>query len=146
MADVMTGRLGGESEGFDLKAKLDGDTVTGRAGGIFGKDFQLEISATGVSGHIGHADAQQVSLELASGELSGFIGGASVRLRGVDQVTGSLGEGITALQIFAQQRGEDLIGNIGGMVGRPFKLSLNGAPGWIGVLVALVAYCALDRT
>ena len=66
-------------------------------------------------------------------------------LRGVDRVTGYFGEPIVGWNISAQQQGDHLEGTLGSTVlGRPFSMDLAGAPGWIGTLLAVLAFYALE--
>lgn len=110
-----------------------------------GKDLEIDITETGVTGRIGGRNGYDLNLELQSGELVGHAGDDTLRMRGVDRVTGRLGEGFTGVEIAAQQRGQRLTGVIGGPLGRPFELQLGDAPGWIGTLVAVVAYYTFER-
>jgi hypothetical protein len=141
---MIQGFLGEEK--FEIKARLEGDQLLGRVGGaLMPKDLALALSDKGVSGRVGGKNGFSVLLELEGGELIGLIGSERVVLRGVDQVTGALGSGVTALEFAARQRGEQLQGRIGGLMGKSFELDLDGAPGWIGVLIGLVTYYALER-
>lgn len=142
MDDVLKGRLGG-AEGFDLRCTLDGDRIAGRAGGrLHGKDIDLEITETGVVGTVG---LDSVKVELQEGELRGNVGREKITLRGVDRVTGFLGEPIVGWNILAQQNGHKLVGRLGSTVlGRDFELDLGSAPGWVGTLVAVVGFYALE--
>lgn len=143
MSNAITGRLGGPKDGYELRCRLDGDALRGRVGGaLVGKDLDLDITETGVRGRVGGPRGFEVSLELQSGELVGTLGDEPFRLRGVDRVTGRLGDGFTAVELDATQRGSRLGGRLGG---RPLDLELGEAPGWIGALVTVVAYYALDR-
>jgi hypothetical protein len=63
----------------------------------------------------------------------------------VDVVTGTLGDGFSALEFMARQSGSTLIGSLGGLLGQPFQLELDEAPGWLGALVVLVAFYALEK-
>ena len=142
----MTGRLGTEKDGFELRCRLEGDTLRGRIGGaLMGKDLEIDITETGVTGRVGGRNGFDVNLELQSGELVGNVGADTLRLRGVDRVTGRIGEGFAGADIAAQQRGHRLTGIVGGTLGRPFELNLGDAPGWIGALVAAVTYYAFER-
>ncbi|ADV67642.1 hypothetical protein Deima_1997 [Deinococcus maricopensis DSM 21211] len=142
MEDVMKGRIGGE-QGYEVRCNLDGDAIRGRAGGkLHGKDITLEITETGVVGTVGN---ESVSIQLQEGELKGNVGSEKITLRGVDRVTGFLGEPIIGWNIVAQQNGEKLVGQLGSTVlGRTFELNLGSAPGWVGALVAAVAFYALE--
>ena len=142
---TIIGRVGGPSDGLDIRADLDQDALKGRVGGIFGKDINLEISENGIHGRVGGSKGFDVALELRNGELSGHVGGESLVMRGVDQVTGRLGETIGGLEITARQRGSNLTGRLGGLSGKMIELELGAAPGWIGVLTAVVAVYALER-
>ena len=142
MEDFLKGRLGGES-GYDIRCAIDGDRITGRAGGrLHGKDITLEITEKGVRGSVGDAP---VRVELEAGELRGHIGAEKLTLRGVDRVTGFFGEPIVGWNVTAQQQGTRLFGRLGSTVlGRDFELELGSAPGWVGALVAVVAFYALE--
>ncbi len=141
---MMTGILG--TERFEIKARLEGDRLLGRVGSaLMGKDIQLDLTENGVRGTVGGKNGASLQLSLEHGELIGFIGADRIALRGVDQVTAEIGTGITALEMRALQRGDALEGRIGGVNGKPFSLQLDGTPGWMGALVALVSYCALER-
>ncbi|WP_102127093.1 hypothetical protein [Deinococcus planocerae] len=143
MEDLIKGRLGGEADGYSVRCAIDGDRITGRAGGkLHGKDIELEITERGVQGTVGE---ESVRIELEEGELRGNVGGQRLVLRGVDRVTGFLGEPIVGWNVVAQQQGDRLQGQLGSTVlGRPFELSLGTAPGWVGTLVAVVAFYALE--
>lgn len=140
--DLIKGRLGG-ANGFHVRCAIDGDRISGRAGGgLYGKDITLEITERGVQGTVG---TESVRIELEEGELRGHVGGQKLVLRGVDRVTGFLGEPIVGWNIVAQQQGEKLSGQLGSTVlGRAFELDLGSAPGWVGTLVAVVALYALE--
>jgi hypothetical protein len=141
---MMTGLIG--NEGFEIKARLEGDRLLGRVGGaLMGKDLSLDLSDTGVTGTVGGKNGAAVQLSLETGELVGFIGADRVALRGVDQVSGEIGTGVVAIEMRAVQRGDALEGRVGGLTGKAFSLQLDGLPGWIGALVAVTAYCALER-
>lgn len=142
MDDLIKGRLGG-ADGYDIRCTIDGDTISGRAGGkLHGKDIELEITERGVQGTVGN---DPVKIELDGGELRGNVGSQKLVLRGVDRVTGFMGEPIVGWNVVAQQTGERLSGQLGSTVlGRPFELELGSAPGWVGTLVALVAFYALE--
>jgi hypothetical protein len=142
---TITGRVGSPIDGLDVRAELDQDALKGRVGGIFGKDLNLEITETGVHGQVGGQKGFVVSLELRNGELSGMVGNEALVVRGVDQVTGRLGDTIGGLEISARQRGSNLTGRLGGLRGKMIDLELGAAPGWIGVLTAVVAVYALER-
>jgi hypothetical protein len=138
---MIQGLLG--SEGFELRATLEGDTLNGRVGGaLMKRDIKLALTETGVHGTAG---AHQVQLELEGGELKGHIGADTVSLRGVDQISGELGQGLAATHLRALQRGDSLEGRIGALNGKSFTVNLDGVPGWIGALLTLAAYCALER-
>jgi hypothetical protein len=141
---MIQGFLGEEK--FEIKARLEGDRVLGRVGGaLMAKEIDLSLTDKGVSGRVGGKNGFEVLLELEAGELVGLVGADRIVLRGVDQVTGALGSGITALEFAARQRGEQLQGRIGGLMGKSFELELDGAPGWVGVLIGLIAYYAFER-
>ncbi|WP_041230987.1 hypothetical protein [Deinococcus peraridilitoris] len=142
MEDVLKGRLGG-AEGFDVRCTLDGDRIVGRAGGrLHGKDIDLEITETGVQGTVG---GESVAVELQEGELRGNVGREQITLRGVDRVTGFLGEPIVGWNIMGQQVGQKLMGRLGSTIlGKDFEFELGSAPGWVGTLVAVVAFYALE--
>ena len=142
MEDLIQGRLGG-ADGYDIRCAIDGDKISGRAGGkMHGKDIELEITDRGVRGSVG---SESVNIELQEGELRGNVGSQKLVLRGVDRVTGFLGEPIVGWNIVAQQQGESLSGQLGSTVlGRVFTLDLGSAPGWVGTLVAVVAFYALE--
>lgn len=143
MNEVMRGRIGQEGEGFSVRCEIQEDKLVGRAGSrLHGKNIELEITETGVQGTVGD---QAINIGLESGELRGTVGDQKLTLRGVDRVTGHFGEPIIGWDIAAQQTGEQLEGRLGSTVlGRPFSMSLAGAPGWVGVLVAVVAFYALE--
>lgn len=140
--DLIKGRLGG-ADGYSVRCTIDGDRISGRAGGrLYGKDIELEITERGVQGTVG---SEPVRVELEEGELRGLVGSQKLVLRGVDRVTGFLGEPIVGWNVVAQQQGERLQGQLGSTVlGRPFELDLGSAPGWVGALVAVVAFYALE--
>ncbi|MBZ9712832.1 MULTISPECIES: hypothetical protein [Deinococcus] len=142
MEDLIKGRLGG-ADGYSIRCAIDGDTIKGRAGGkLHGKDIALEITERGVQGTVG---SESVKIELEDGELRGNVGSQKLTLRGVDRVTGFMGEPIVGWNVVAQQSGEKLVGQLGSTVlGRPFELDLGSAPGWVGTLVAVVAFYALE--
>ena len=142
MDDLLKGRLGG-ADGYDIRCTIDGDRIVGRAGGkLSGKAIDLEITERGVAGTVGD---ERVVVELQDGELRGNIGKETLTLRGVDRVSGHLGAPIIGWDIFAQQQGEKLSGRLGSTVlGREFALELGSAPGWVGTLVAVVAFYALE--
>ena len=142
MDDLLKGRLGG-ADGFNIRCAIDGDKIVGRAGGkLSGKDIDLEITERGVAGTVGD---ESVQIELQDGELKGHVGKESLTLRGVDRVSGYLGAPIVGWNILAQQTGEKLEGRLGSTVlGREFSLDLGSAPGWVGTLVAVVAFYALE--
>ena len=142
MEDFLKGRLGG-ADGYDIRCSIDGDKIVGRAGGkIHGQDINLEITERGVQGSVGDAP---VIIELDAGELKGRVGGEKLTLRGVDRVTGFFGEPIVGWNVAAQQQGTQLVGRLGSTVlGRDFQLELGSAPGWVGALVAVVAFYALE--
>ena len=142
MEDLIKGRLG-EADGYAIRCAIDGDRISGRAGGkLHGKDIELEITERGVQGTVG---TEPVRIELEEGELRGNVGNQKLVLRGVDRVTGFFGEPIVGWNVVAQQDGEQLVGQLGSTVlGRPFTLSLGSAPGWVGTLIAIVAFYALE--
>lgn len=142
MEDLIRGRLGG-ADGYDIRCAIDGDKIAGRAGGkLYGKDIELEITDRGVRGSVGD---EGLNIELHDGELRGNVGSQKLVLRGVDRVTGFLGQPIVGWNIVAQQQGESLSGQLGSTVlGRGFELELGSAPGWVGTLVAVVAFYALE--
>ncbi|WP_161883766.1 hypothetical protein [Deinococcus alpinitundrae] len=142
MDDLLKGRLGG-ADGYTIRCAIDGDKIVGRAGGkLSGKDIDLEITERGVAGTVGD---ESVKIELQDGELRGNVGKETLSLRGVDRVTGYLGAPIVGWNISAQQTGEKLEGRLGSTVlGREFSLELGSAPGWVGTLVAVVAFYALE--
>ncbi|MDB5045832.1 MAG: hypothetical protein JWQ08_1882 [Deinococcus sp.] len=142
MEDLIKGRLGG-ADGYDIRCVIDGDRITGRAGGkLHGKDIDLEITERGVQGTVG---ADPFKIELQDGELKGNVGSQKLTLRGVDRVTGYMGEPIVGWNVVAPQNGDQLVGQLGSTVlGRNFELSLGSAPGWVGTLVALVSFYALE--
>ncbi|ADY25491.1 hypothetical protein Deipr_0318 [Deinococcus proteolyticus MRP] len=143
MNEVIKGRIGQEGEGFGVRCEIQEDKIVGRAGSrLHGKNIELEITETGVQGKVGD---QNITVALEGGELRGTIGDQRLTLRGVDRVTGRFGEPIIGWDIAAQQTGDQLEGRLGSTVlGRPFSMSLAGAPGWVGVLVAVVAFYALE--
>lgn len=126
-----------------MRCALEGDRIVGRAGGkLHGKDINLEITETGVEGVVG-ADSVRVTLQ--EGELRGNVGREQISLRGVDRVSGFLGEPIVGWNIVAQQNGQKLVGRLGSTVlGKDFEFELGSAPGWVGTLVAVVAFYALE--
>lgn len=138
----MKGRLGGK-EGYDIRCTIQEDKIVGRAGGkLYGVDIELEISEKGVVGNVGQFP---VHIDLAEGELKGHVGEQPLSLRGVDRVTGQLGRPVIGWSIAAQQQGRHLSGQLGSTIlGREFNLELGSAPGWIGVLVAVVAFYGLE--
>ena len=141
---MIKGLLG--SEGFEVQARLEGDVLKGRIGGaLMAREINLSLSDTGVHGTLGGASGMAVSLTLQNGELSGSIGADTVTLRGVDQITGAIGTGIAAIALRAAQRADMLEGRIGSVGGKSFSVALDGVPGWIGALLMLSAYCALER-
>jgi hypothetical protein len=142
---MITGFLGAER--FEIKVRLEGDQLIGRAGGaLMGKDIALNLTDTGVTGTLGGRNGAKVDLKLEGGELVGTVGTDRVALRGVDQVTAEIGFGIGAVEMRAVQNGDAISGRIGGLTGKSFSLELDSAPGWMGGLLALVSYCALERT
>ena len=109
------------------------------------REINLTLTDTGVRGTLGGASGMTVNLTLQNGELSGAIGADAVTLRGVDQISGSIGTGIAALALRAVQREDTLEGRIGSVGGKSFSVALDGVPGWIGALLMIAAYCALER-
>ena len=141
---MIKGLLG--SEGFEVQARLEGDIVKGRIGGVLmAREINLTLTDTGVRGTLGGASGMTVNLTLQNGELSGAIGADAVTLRGVDQISGAIGTGIAALALRAVQREDTLEGRIGSVGGKSFSVALDGVPGWIGALLMIAAYCALER-
>lgn len=141
---MIKGLLG--SEGFEMQARLEGDVLKGRIGGaLMARDIRLTLSDTGVQGRLGGAGGTAVHLSLTGGELTGNIGADAVSLRGVDQISGAIGTGLAALPLRAAQREDSLEGRIGSVGGKSFSVQLDGVPGWIGALLMLCAYCALER-
>ena len=141
---MIKGLLG--SEGFEVQARLEGDLLKGRIGGaLMAREIKLTLSDTGVRGRLGGAGGTAVDLSLTGGELTGNIGADTVSLRGVDQISGAIGIGIAALSLKAVQREDALEGRIGSVNGKSFSVQLDGVPGWIGALLMLCAYCALER-
>lgn len=141
---MIKGLLG--SEGFEVQARLEGDVLKGRIGGaLMAREIKLTLSDTGVHGTLGGASGTAVDLTLTGGELTGSIGADAVHLRGVDQISGGIGTGIAALSLRAAQREDALEGRIGSVNGKSFSVQLDGVPGWIGALLMLCAYCALER-
>ena len=141
---MIEGFLG--SERFEIKVRLEDDKLLGRVGGaLMARDVKLELTATGVTGRVGGSNGFDVRLSLESGELIGFIGNDPISLRGVDAVVGTLGDGFSALEFAARQSGTRLLGSLGGLLGKPFSLELDDAPGWLGALVVLVAFYALEK-
>ncbi len=140
--DMLKGRLGG-ADGYDVRCTLDDDQIIGRVGGkLAGKEIRLEITETGVSGT---AAGLEVFVELKEGKLVGKVGPEDLTLQGVDKVSGRLGGPITGFNIYAEQRGHMMAGRLGGTVlGRDFTLELGSAPGWIGALVAVVAFYTVE--
>jgi hypothetical protein len=141
---MIEGFLG--SERFEVKVRLEGDKLLGRVGGaLMARDVKLDLTATGVTGRVGGSNGFDLRLSLEGGELIGFVGNDPVSLRGVDVVVGTLGDGFSAQEFGARQSGSRLIGSIGGLLGKPFSLDLGQAPGWLGALVVLVAFYALEK-
>ena len=141
---MIEGYLGAER--FEIKVRLEGDKLLGRVGGaLMARDVKLDLTATGVTGRVGGSNGFDVRLSLESGELIGFVGNDPVSLRGVDVVVGTLGDGFSALEFGARQSGTKLVGSLGGLLGKPFMLELGQIPGWLGALVVLVAFYALER-
>ncbi len=141
---MIEGFLG--SERFEVKVRLEGDKLLGRVGGaLMARDVKLDLTATGVTGRVGGSNGFDVRLSLEGGELIGFVGNDPIAMRGVDVVVGTLGDGFSAQEFGARQSGSRLIGSIGGLLGKPFSLELGQAPGWLGVLVVLVAFYALEK-
>lgn len=141
---MIEGFLG--SEKFEIKVRLEGDQLLGRVGGaLMARDVKLSLTATGVTGRVGGTNGFDLRLSLEGGELIGFIGNDPITLRGVDTVVGTLGDGFSALEFGARQNGTRLNGSIGGLLGKPFALELGEAPGWLGALVVLAAFYALEK-
>jgi hypothetical protein len=141
---MIEGYLGAQR--FEIKVRLEQDKLLGRIGGaLMAKEVKLELSPTGVSGRVGGATGFEVRLSLEGGELIGFLGNDPISMRGVDVVTGTLGDGFSSLEFMARQSGSTLIGSIGGLLGQPFSLELDEAPGWLGALVVMVAFYALEK-
>ncbi len=141
---MIEGFLGAER--FEIKVRLEGDKLLGRVGGaLMARDVKLDLTATGVTGRVGGSNGFAVQLSLEAGELIGFVGNDPINLRGVDAVTGTLGDGFAAMEFSARESGTRLIGSLGGLLGKPFTLELGGAPGWLGALVVLVAFYALEK-
>ncbi|HWG84325.1 MAG TPA: hypothetical protein VNT60_02490 [Deinococcales bacterium] len=146
MKDDITGRLGGPSDGHDIRCRMDGDTVRGRIGGaLMARELTLDINTDGVNGKVGGTKGFDVSLRLDGGELVGQVGREDLRLRGVDRVAGRVGDTIGGVDVIAVQRGQKISGRVGGIAGKAFELELGEAPGWVGALVAAVTYYALER-
>jgi hypothetical protein len=144
--DEISGRLGGPFSAHDIRCRMDGDTVKGRLGSaLMSRDLTLDIDTEGVNGKVGGSKGFPVTLKLESGELVGTVGREDLRLRGVDRVTGRLGDPISGVDIVAAQRGQKIGGRIGGLNGQVFEIDLGEAPGWVGALVAAVTYYALER-
>lgn len=144
MSEVITGRIGSGDESFSVRCEIkDDDQIVGRAGGrLHGKAIRLQITETGVQGTVG---PDPIAVTLEGGELRGVVGEQPLTLRGVDRVTGHFGEAIIGWNISAAQKGDELQGQLGSTVlGRPFTMNLAGAPGWIGALIAVVAFYALE--
>ncbi len=137
----ITGRIGGP-QGLEVKVRLHDDTVRGRVGGAFGKEVEIALRDDGVQGRIGGKAGFEIDLELEHGELIGTLGSEEFVLRGVDRVTGRIGETFTGLDFDMQQVSKRLIGSIGT---RNVDLKLGESPGWIGALVAVIAVYALER-
>lgn len=135
------GRIGGP-QGLEVKVRLNDDTVRGRVGGAFGKEVDLSLRDDGVQGRVGGKNGFEVTLDLEHGELVGALGSEDFVLRGVDRVTGRIGETFTGLEFDMQQVNTRLIGSIGS---RNVDLNLGGSPGWIGALIAAIAVYALER-
>ncbi len=129
-----------------MQARLEGDVLKGRIGGaLMAREINLTLTDQGVRGTLGGRGGTPVDLQLNQGELSGLIGADAVNLRGVDQISGAIGTGLTAISMRAAQREDTLEGRIGGVGGKSFTVTLDGVPGWIGALLMLSAYCALER-
>ncbi len=141
----ITGSLG-VNPSIELKARLEQDRILGRVGGaLMAKELNLEVSEKGVSGRVGGKNGFEVNLELKAGELSGFVGTDALNLRGVDQVTGRLGSAMNGVDFISNQNGDHLRGRLGGIKGQTFELELAGTPGWIGTLVAIIAFYAIEK-
>ncbi len=141
---MIEGYLGAER--FEIKVRLEHDKLLGRVGGaLMARDVKLDLSATGVTGRVGGSNGFDVQLSLESGELIGFIGNLLIQMRGVDMVVGTLGDGFSSIEFSARQSGTKLMGTLGGLLGKPFMLELGQAPGWLGTLVVMVAFYALEK-
>jgi hypothetical protein len=145
LQNEITGSLG-TNPSIELKARLEQDRILGRVGGaLMARELALEVSEKGVSGRVGGKNGFDVNLELKAGELTGFVGLEPLHLRGVDQVTGRLGNSLGGVDFISNQSGDSLRGRLGGIKGQTFELELAGTPGWIGTLVAIIAFYALER-
>jgi hypothetical protein len=143
---TLTGRVGAQSDGYDVRCKLVGDQLMGRIGSpLYGCNFRLDIADDGLEGAVLGVRGFAVSLKLAGGELVGLVGNESLVLRGVDTVTGVLGNTIVGLEIAARQNGPLVSGRIAGLLGKPFELEVGDIPGWMGVLVAVIGFYALEK-
>jgi hypothetical protein len=141
----ITGSLG-VNPSIELKARLEQDRILGRVGGaLMAKELNLEVSEKGVSGRVGGKNGFDVNLELKAGELTGFVGTDALNLRGVDQVVGRLGSATNGVDFISNQHGDSLRGRLGGIKGQLFELELAGTPGWIGTLVAIIAFYAIEK-
>ena len=133
---------GGES-GAQAAGRAIGGLAAGQQAAVQG--HRLGRVFDGVHRAQGTVGADSVKIELEDGELRGNVGAQKLTLRGVDRVTGFMGEPIVGWNVVAQQTGEKLVGQLGSTVlGRPFELDLGSAPGWVGTLVAVVAFYALE--
>jgi hypothetical protein len=143
---TLTGRVGAQSDGYDVRCILRGDQLLGRIGSpLYGCNFRLDIADDGLDGAVLGLRGFSISLKLSNGELVGHIGNEELVLRGVDIVTGLLGKRLVGLEIAAQQNGPLVSGRIAGLIGKPFQLEVGDIPGWMGVLVAVVGFYALER-
>jgi hypothetical protein len=145
LSNEITGSLG-TNPSIELKARLEQDRILGRVGGaLMAKELNLEVSEKGVSGRVGGKNGFDVSLALKDGELMGHVGSDELHLRGVDQVTGRLGNTLGGVDFMSNQVGDNLRGRLGGIKGQTFELELAGTPGWIGTLVAIIAFYAIEK-
>jgi hypothetical protein len=143
---TLSGRVGAQNDGYDVRCKLLGDQLSGRIGSpLYGCNFKLDIADDGLEGAVLGPRGFAVTLKLVNGELVGQLGNESLVLRGVDVVTGMLGNSIVGLEIVARQSGPLVSGQIAGLLGKPFELEVGDIPGWMGVLVAVIGFYALDK-